>query len=181
MVVTLPAEIPVPVNDPALSEPPVMLPVSVARLVTVVVPPEMPAEFNEPAVTTALPEILDVKSPATSTVPCERPPVMVALLPKCVLPRPVRLATEIAPVVPEKFKLPVVVFALVTAPTLRSVPEIVAVAFESSERLAALVPPKLTALSTVAFVPPLRTMPEVPANAPSVAVKVPLLIVVKPE
>ena len=106
---------------------------------------------------------------------------MVASLPKRVLPRPARLAAETAPVAPEKFKLEVVVLALVKAPTDRPVPEIVAVAFESSERLAALVPPKLTALNTVAFVPPDSVIPEVPANASKVAVKVPLETVVNPE
>ena len=58
--------------------------------------------------------------------------------------------------------------------------EILAVPLESSERLA-LVPPKLTALKTVALVPPARLTPEVPLNASKVAVKVPLETVVKPE
>ena len=58
--------------------------------------------------------------------------------------------------------------------------EILAVPLESNERLA-LVPPKLTALKTVALVPPARLTPEVPANAPAIAVSVPLETVVKPE
>ena len=106
--------------------------------------------------------------------------MIVASLPKRVLPAPLRLAAEIAPVVPEKFKLAAVVLLLVNAPTDRPVPEIVAVAFGSSERLA-LVPPKLTALRTVALVPPLSVMPDVPANAPADAVSVPPETVVKPE
>ena len=69
---------------------------------------------------------------------------------------------------------------MVTAPMLKLVPEILAVAFASRERLA-LVPPKLTALNVVAFVPPLSVTPEVPANAPAIAVSVPLETVVKPE
>jgi len=69
---------------------------------------------------------------------------------------------------------------LVTAPTVKPVPEILAVPAASSERLA-LVPPKLTALNVVALVPPLSVTPEVPAKAPAVAAKVPLETVVKPE
>ena len=62
------------------------------------------------------------------------------------------------------------------------VPEILAVPLESNERLAALVPPKLTALKVVAFVPPERLTPEVPAKAPAEdAVSVPLETVVVPE
>ena len=70
---------------------------------------------------------------------------------------------------------------MVTAPMLKLVPEILAVPLESRDRLAALVPPKLTALNVVAFVPPLSVTPEVPLNAPEVAVRVPLETVVKPE
>ena len=69
---------------------------------------------------------------------------------------------------------------MVTAPMLKLAPEILAVPLESRERLA-LVPPKLTALNVVAFVPPLSVTPEVPANAPAIAVSVPLETVVKPE
>jgi len=178
VVVTLPVEIPeLLVNDPALSEPPVMLPVRVARLVTVVVPPEMDEELSEPAVTTALPEIAEFKLLVTLTLPCEIPPVIIALLAKLVVPLPKRLAAVMVVLAPVKFRRP----ALVTAPMFRLVPEILAVPLESSERLAALVPPKLTALSTVAFVPPERLIPEVPANAPEVAVRVPLETVVNPE
>ena len=64
---------------------------------------------------------------------------------------------------------------------LKLVPEILAVPLASSERVAALVPPKLTALNVVAFVPPASATPEVPANAPEVVVRVPLATVVKPE
>ena len=156
---------------PALSTPRADVPV------TVVVPPEMDEELSEPAVTTALPEITELKLPVTLTLPCEIPPVTLALLAKLVVPLPERLAAVMVVLAPVKLKRP----ALVTAPMFKLVPEILAVPLESSERLAALVPPKLTALKIVALVPPDRLMPEVPANAPEVAVRVPLETVVNPE
>ena len=159
--------LPLKLTVPELSVPTVEAPL------TVVVPLEMVVAFNEPVVTVP-PEILEVKFPVTLTEPLEIPPVMFALLAKVEDPAPERLAAVIVPL-PVKVRLP----ALVTAPTVRSAPVIVAVAFESSERLA-FVPPKLTALKVVAFVPPLSVTPDVPANAPADAVNVPPDIAVAP-
>ena len=173
-----------------LTMPPLRVPTVEAPL-TVVVPLEMVVAFNEfavmvppeiveavkppPTFTLAVAEIAEVKLPATLTLPCEIPPVILALLAKVEDPAPERVAAVIVPL-PEKFRLP----SLVTAPIERLSPVMVAVAYESSERLA-FVPPKLTALKVVAFVPPLSVTPEVPANAPEEAVSVPPDIVVAPE
>ena len=100
-----------------------------------VVPPVIDEASSEPVVTVP-PEMDEVKSPTISTVPCEIPPVMDALLPKCVEPRPLRLAAVIVPDALEKFRLAAFVFELLNAPTVRPVPEIVAEAEVPTVRLA---------------------------------------------
>ena len=63
--------------------------------------------------------------------------MIVALLPKYVDPTPVRLAAVTKPELLLKFRLFAVAFAFDSAPTVRFVPEIIAVPVALSVRLAA--------------------------------------------
>ena len=116
--VVSPAVVPMPVT------PPVIEPI-VAAAAIVFNPPLTLVAFNAFAPTTP-PLMSLVSSPITSTVPFAIPPVIVALLPKRVLPNPLRLASVIVELAPLKFTALVLVFALLTAPRLRPVPLIVA-------------------------------------------------------
>ncbi|NCU80012.1 MAG: hypothetical protein EBV55_05815 [Burkholderiaceae bacterium] len=68
----------------------------------------------------------EVSNPTTLTFPEEIPPVIVASLPKRVLPTPFNTLRVIVPVAPLKFTALTVVFALLTVPRFRPTPLIAA-------------------------------------------------------
>ncbi len=89
--------------------------------------------------------------------PVEIPPlVMTALLPKLVEPAPLRLATVMVPVAPEKFRLLVAVSALLIAPKFWLMAARMAVPLEPMVRVLPLV--RLPAAVTLS-VPPLTVVP----------------------
>ena len=132
VTVLVPPETVVAESEPRAFVPAVMLPVR--RPVTETELPTLPV--MEPAETVP-PVTLAVRRPVTLMMPAATPPVIVALAPKVVLPAPEREAAVIVPV-PVKFRaLASVAFALVSAPTVSPLPEIVAVAVASRVSVAA--------------------------------------------
>jgi hypothetical protein len=178
--VAIEAEAPFKLAVPEVSVPMVAMPPTVtvpplsvvmeASEVEVIVPPVMDDEDNVLAFTVP-PEMVDVRRPATFTVPVAIPLVTVAFDEKLVVPAPAREAIVIAPVLPVKFNVP---FA-VTAPRVKPVPEILAVALVVTFKAAEL-------LTSTAFkVAVLFTVtPEVEAKAPAAVASVPAFTVVAP-
>ena len=148
--------------------------VTIALPPIVVAPPVIEEELSEPAETVP-PEIAEVSKPVTTTVPPEIPPVVAASLAKEVWPPPPSEPIVTVPIEAVNCSAPTVVFALVTAPRLRPVPENVAkpVALRTSVAL--------DFASTAVSVAPLTVMPEVPAREPASVTSVPAETVVAPE
>ncbi len=167
--------VPEEVNEPEESV------ATVAAPLTLVVPPEILAAVvcpRDPAVTVPE-EIALFNAPVTLTVPAEIPLVMVALLPKLVLPAPESVPIVTVPDAPLKFTaLAVVLLLLVRVPTVwPAVPEMSATPVPLTVKLIPEL--KFTASS---FAPEATVMPDVPPRAPAaVAARVPALIVVAPE
>jgi hypothetical protein len=147
--------------------------VTPAASVTVVLPPVMADEVSASAETVP-PEMAEVSRPVTMTVPPAMPPVVAASLAKEVCPPPPSEPIVTVPVAPVNRSAPTVVFALVTAPRLRPVPDNVAkpVALRTSVAV--------DFASTAVSVAPLTVMPEVPPREPASVMSVPAERVVAP-
>jgi hypothetical protein len=125
------AVVPIPVT------PPLTVPI-VAPAAIVFTPPLTAPATNAFAPTTP-PLISEVNNPATLTTPSVMPPeVIVALLPKRVLPTPLNPASVIVPPVAVKYTAFADVFALLTLPRLNPLPLTVARPVASTLNVAAL-------------------------------------------
>jgi len=155
----------------AVNEPPDIV-VTVAAPVEVSEPAESVPTVEAPLTLTVPPEMELFNAPVTLTLPAEIPLVIVALLPKEVVPAPVRVVTVTVPLAPLKLTVP----ALLKVPTLwPAVPEMVA------EPVASVVKLEPDLKSTALRVAPLTVTPDVPPRAPVEVVSVPALTVVAPE
>jgi len=177
VIVELPAELNVPPDMVVTVAAPVEVKVPVESVATFEVPrafkvpPESVVTEAAPVEVTVPPESVPmVDVPVTLVVPAETV-VTEALLEKALVPAPAKLAAVMVPVLPVKLTLP----ALVIPPTVRPVPETLAVALAATLSEAA-------ELKSAAFkVPAVTVMPEVFAKDPADVVSVPSVSVVVPE